>query len=276
MDEPTTQPAVFPLYPNGATGSEHWDQEEEWSDIWWSDQPVLRNVSQPTLTAYLPDPAIAQGTGVILCPGGGWQFLAVAQEGIDVALWLNSIGIAAFVLKYRLIRTGDDYQEAQRKPDRARMTAAMAELRPLILNDGQSAVRMVRENADAWGVRPDRIGIMGYSAGGNVALNVALTHAADSRPDFVAAIYTAGWDDVPLPTDSAPLFILCTADDDMASANSIRLYGLYKAAGYPVELHIYSKGGHGFCLRQTGLPVDGWRQRFAEWLEANGFSQRRT
>ncbi len=269
----TSKPIEIPLYQGRAPGSEDWQHEEQWSDIWWSDCPVVRNVTQPTLTAYLPDPTIAQGTGVVLCPGGAWHFLAFQQEGIDVAEWLNSQGIAAFILKYRLIQTGEDYtKEVQRnmaEPDR--MAALMKPLRPLLLNDGQQAMRLVRERASEWQLDADRIGMVGYSAGGSVVLNVALTHEPDCRPDFVAAIYTGSWEDVPIPADAPALFILCAADDAMASPNSISLYQDWQAAGKSAELHIYSKGGHGFCLRKMNLPVDTWLERFTDWLQSQGF-----
>ena len=265
-------PVVIPLYPDGAPGSEDWDQQEEWSDISWSDSKIVRNVTQPTLTVYLPDPDIATGTGAVLCPGGAWHFLAFQQEGIDLAQWLNTQGIAAFALKYRLIRTGDDYEREvqQNMMDPDRREDLMKPLRPLILNDGQQAVRMVRERLTEWGLKPDRIGMVGFSAGGNVAVNTALTHDPDCRPDFVAAIYSGGWEDVTVPEDAPPMFILCAADDEMASANSLRLYNMWKTAGHPVELHIYSKGGHGFCLRKMNLPVDTWRNRLVDWLQAHG------
>jgi len=270
------EPEQLLLYPDGAPGSEDWEHKEQWSEISWSDHKVIRNVCQPTLSVYLPDPEIAQGTGIILCPGGAWHFLAFRPEGTDVARNLNAQGIAAFVLKYRLIQTGDDYMAEVEKnmSDTNRMNAKMAVLRPLILEDGQRAMRMVREQAAEWGLDTDRIGMMGYSAGGSVALNVALQHEVDSRPDFVSAIYTAGWDDVPVPDDDIPLFILCTADDDMASANSTKLYDLWRSAGHAVEMHIYSKGGHGFCLRKNNLPVDDWLTRFIDWLETSGFHKR--
>jgi len=269
----TAQPVVIPLYPDGAPGPGDWDQEEQWSDISWSDRKIIRNVTQPTLAAYLPDPAIARGTGVVLCPGGAWHFLAFQQEGIDLAQWLNSQGIAAFALKYRLIKTGEDYErEMQRNiMDPDRMASLMEQLRPLLLDDGQQAMRIVRKRMREWGLSPDGIGMMGFSAGGTVTVNVALTHEPDCRPDFVAAVYTGPWGDEPVPADAAPMFILCTADDEMASGNSLRLYTMWKAAGHPVEMHIYAKGGHGFCLRKTDLPVDGWKNRFVEWLQGQGF-----
>ena len=210
---------------------------------------------------------------MVLCPGGAWHFLAFQQEGIDVAKWLNERGIAAFVLKYRLIRTGEDYTKEvqQNSADRERMAALMAPLRPLILNDGQQAIRMVRERSSEWGLAEDRIGMMGYSAGGSLALNVTLTQEPGCRPDFTAAIYSGSGDEAPVPADAGPLFILCAADDEMASRNSLGLYAAWKAASRPVELHIYSKGGHGFCLRKMNIPVDTWINRLADWLRAHGF-----
>jgi acetyl esterase/lipase len=127
---------------------------------------VIRNVSQPTLTAFLPDPTLANGTAVIICPGGAFHFLAYEHEGTQVAAWLNAHGIAAFMLKYRLIRTGEDFmaEVQERLADRAKMAGPMSALAPLILADGQQAVRLVRQRAAEWGIRPDRIGMMGFSA----------------------------------------------------------------------------------------------------------------
>jgi acetyl esterase/lipase len=271
---PTSQqPAIVPLYPDGAPGSEDWDQKEQLSDIAWAGFKVARNVTQPTLTAYLPEPAKSRGTGIIVCPGGAWHFLAVEHEGIDVARWLNARGIAAFILKYRLIKTGDDYEKEMQTnmADRDRMASLLNPLRPLLLKDGQQAVNVVREKAIEWEVNADRIGMMGFSAGGSLAVNVALRNDIACRPDFTAAIYTADWDDAPVPPDATPMFILCAADDEMASPNSIRLYTEWRNAGKPAELHIYAKGGHGFGMLKNDLPTDMWIDRFVDWLDAQGF-----
>lgn len=267
---PKSRPEIIPLYPEGPPGSEAWDQKEQWTEISLTSDKVLRNVSQPTLTAYLPDPAIARGTGVVVCPGGAWHMLAIQHEGIDVATWLNSQGIAAFVLKYRLIQTGEDFAgELQRNlSDPDKMASLMKKMRPLLLNDGQQAIRIVRERAPEWALKKERIGVMGFSAGGSVVVNAALTHSPECRPDFIAAIYAADYDADPVPADAAPLFILCAADDEMASTNSLRLYTEWRSAGRPVELHIYSKGGHGFGMRTMNLPSDGWIDRFVEWLQS--------
>lgn len=264
-----TEPTIIALWPDGAPGSEGWTQQEEETLIPPS-LKVVRNVAQPTLTAYLPDPALETGTAVIVCPGGGYHFLSIDMEGTDVARWLNARGIAAFVLKYRLIRTGDDFPAEvwEALGDRAVMAERMASLRPLILADGQQTVRLVRERAPEWGLAPDRIGMLGFSAGGTVTSSVAFEHDAGSRPDFAAVIYGAGRTDVPVPDDAPPLFVLCAADDQMAAPLSVRLYEDWQTAGHPAELHIYAQGGHGFGMREQGLPSDTWIERFADWLAA--------
>lgn len=265
------QPPVYPLWPGSAPGSEGWTQQEQTS-ILPPDLKVVRNVAQPTLTAFLPSPPAANRTAVIVCPGGAFHFLSIDMEGTDVARWLNARGVAAFVLKYRLIRTGDDFaaQVGETLGDQARMAELMRPLRPLLIADGQRAVRMVRERAAEWGIAADRIGIMGFSAGGTVTVNVALQHDAGSCPDFAAAIYSAGWEDVPVPADAPPLFVLCAGDDAMAAPLSARLYADWRAAGHPVELHIYARGGHGFGMTRRDQPTDTWIDRFGDWLQVQG------
>ena len=134
---------------------------------------VIRNVAQPTLTAYFPKPTETNGTAVIVCPGGGFHFLSIDYEGTDVAAWLIARGMTAFVLKYRLLRTGDDFAtEVWRNlGDPQRMAELMKPLRQLLLADGQQAVRLVRQGAAEWGIHSDRIGIMGFSAGGAVTMH---------------------------------------------------------------------------------------------------------
>jgi len=272
-----TQPTVIPLWPDGAPGSEGWTQQEGEALIPPS-LKVVRNVTQPTLIAYLPDPAVATGTAVIVCPGGAFHFLSIDMEGTDVARWLNMRGVAAFVLKYRLVRTGDDFPAEvwETLDDRDKMAERIEPLRPLMIADGQQAVRVVRAGRSAsagaagWGIAPDRIGMLGFSAGGAVTANVALQHDASSRPDFAAVIYGGGRVEVPVPDDAPPLFVLCAGDDPMAAPLSVRLYADWRAAGHPAELHIYSQGGHGFGMRKQGLPTDTWIERFADWLQVQG------
>jgi acetyl esterase/lipase len=268
-EEGIKQPVVISLWPDAAPGSEDWPQHEQVSVMPDFGLKVIRNVSQPTLTVFLPDRAVADGTAVIVCPGGAFHFLAYEHEGIQVAGWLNARGIAAFMLKYRLIRTGDNFaaEVQERLADRTKMAGPLQALAPLILADAQQAVRLVRQRAAAWGVRPDRIGIMGFSAGGAVAMAVTLNHDTGSRPDFAAPIYAAHFGEIAVPADAPPLFLVHANDDPLIPAGiSTAIYTAWHAASKPVELHIYDKGGHGFGMNRLGLPVDGWIERFGEWV----------
>ncbi len=140
----------------------------------------------------------------------------------------------------------------------------------LAAEDGRQAVRLVRRRASELGVSPDRIGIMGFSAGGLVTDEVALHHDAESRPNFAAPIYGAPFGAFSVPADAPSLFILCANDDGLSALGSARLYAAWKAAGKPAELHIYAKGGHGFGMRKQHLPTDTWIDRLGDWLEAQG------
>lgn len=266
------QPEIIPLWADGEIDTNGWDRPEEVRVI-HDGLKVVRNVSKPTLTVYLPDPKIATGTAVIVCPGGAYHFLAYEHEGIQVAQWLNARGITAFMLKYRLVQTGDDFPQCvdEHLRDHQKMATLVEPLFPMITADGCQAVRLARLRAAQWKLDPYRIGILGFSAGGFVTLSTALHFDSSSRPDFAAPIYSAPPLEAPIPADAPPLFLLCAADDDMASAVSTSYYSKWRAAGHPVELHIYSKGGHGFGMNKLGLPSDRWIERFADWLQAQGF-----
>jgi len=273
VDSTNAGPQVIPLWPGGAPGSEDWTQRETLSAM-QNGLKVIRNVSQPTLTAYLPDPQIATGTAAVVCPGGGFHFLAHIHEGTQVAAWLNSQGIAAFLLKYRLIPTSDDFEAEvwRRIGNHDEMAEQMRKVGPLIRADGQQAVRLVRQHAAAWGLRPDRIGIMGFSAGGAVTMEVTLDHDASSRPDFAAPIYAAHFGPVLAPADAPPIFLVYANDDPLTpSTIGVAIYSAWQAAGKSGELHIYDRGGHGFGMNKQGLPVDSWIERFGDWLGAQGF-----
>lgn len=272
-------PDEIALWPDGAPGSENWSQQEK---EYVFDKPwphrVTRNVTDPTLTVFLPDPAVATGTGVVICPGGAHHFLSVDHEGYDVAGWLNACGIAAFVLKYRVIETPDadaEFLEARAWiGEPGRLKALLGAHWPLALADGQQAVRVVRRRAAQWGLKDDRIGIMGFSAGGHVSVGVALEGDADSRVDFLAPIYGALWEDVVVPEDAPPLFTALASDDAIAVEPCVALFRAWHGAGRPAEIHIYAQGGHGFGMFGQGLPSDGWIERFYEWLQAQGLVNR--
>ena len=260
----------IPIWPGPPPGSEGWDWVETATP--GSDGvPRVANVTRPVLIPYLPDPAKATGTAVVVCPGGGFRWLAMEHEGVQVAQYLNSVGVAAFILKYRLARTGDSGEK-----DLPTMAERRKVAIPLAVADGLQAIRLVRGRAAEWGLSKDRIGIIGFSAGGYVAAAAAFQYDAASRPDFAAPIYPATPQQITVPPNAPPLF-LAHADDDKTVATlmtSIRLYKAWQDAHIPVELHIYSKGGHGFGMRKNGLPVDSWCDRFRDWLSLQGLLKR--
>ena len=266
------QPKVIPLWPDGAHGSEDWTQQEQESVLPPPDRfKVVHNVTEPTLTAFLPNPSVASGTAIIVCPGGAFHMLAIDHEGLDVAHWLSARGVAAFVLTYRLVPTAmrdeDFVKQIQSLPDPNKLKEVTRQIEPLAIADGQQAMKVVRQHASQWGIAPDRIGMMGFSAGGRVTVGVALEHDAQSRPHFAAAIYGALWEEIIVPADAPALFIALANDHEIAVEPSVALYRAWRAAGQPVELHIYSQGGHGFGMRKQGLPADHWIDRFGEWLQ---------
>lgn len=268
-----TAAEVIPLYTGAVPGSEDWTHQESeyYSDIFRTE--VVTNVSRPTLTAFLPDPATAGGTAVIIAPGGGFHALSINSEGNDVARWLQQRGVAAFVLRYRLVPTGQDgVAEMVAKPPQ-QTRADMAGIAPLAGADGLAAMRLVRSRAGAFGIAPDRIGFMGFSAGGAVATLVASRYDADTRPDFVAPIY-AGIGmigDTSVREDAPPLFIVAATDDQLDLArDSLTLYERWLDAKKSAELHIYASGGHGFGMRRQDLPTDRWIDRFGDWMAARG------
>ncbi|UQN09159.1 alpha/beta hydrolase [Deinococcus sp. QL22] len=269
----------LPLWPQGATTTIQGTRVERW----FSTPPgasfffnQVRNVSEPTLTGFLPDSLVTTGTAVVICPGGGHHTLAIEHEGYDVARWLTARGIAAFVLKYRTVPTPDldeafeaQFQERLQQPEV--LQALMREHTPHVLADGQRALDLVREHANEWGVAADRVGMMGFSAGAHVTVCVTLNSDKGSRPDFAAPIYGALWEEVRVGEDVPPLFLAYANDDDLGEwvvGPTLKLYAAWRAVGRPAELHVYAQGGHGFGLRQQGLPSDGWINRFYDWLQA--------
>jgi acetyl esterase/lipase len=264
---------VIRLYPGAAPGSEKWThQEKEYFSPIFNTQ-VVTNVAQPTLTVYAAAPADANGTAVVIAPGGGFHALSINSEGVDVAKWLNARGVTAFVLKYRLVPTGDDgvKEFVAKFADRKKLDEDMAAVVPLAIADGLAAVGYVRKHAAEFGLSPTRVGLMGFSAGGTVASAAAFNNTAENRPDFVVPIYAyiAPLKDAPVPKDAGPMFITAATNDDLAP-DSINLYSKWRAAGKSVEIHLYSKGGHGFGMKKQNLPSDQWIDRFGEWLQVQG------
>ena len=275
----TTAPAsadsreVIRLYDGPAPGSEGWTQsEKEIPRTSWGG-PVVCNVVNPTLTVVRPEPAIANGTAVVICPGGGFFLLSINSEGMDVAHALAKKGVTCFVLRYRLVETTTD-DPARELMSRGNIDTIVKPIVPLAMADGQAAIEHIRENAAKYGVHPHRIGIMGFSAGGTVASSVGFNYTPQNRPDFVAPIYLAySWTlkDQGVPDNAPPIFILAATDDPLGLASqSVDLYRDWTVAKKPAELHLFAKGGHGFGMNTQKLPTDGWIDRFADWLDYQG------
>jgi acetyl esterase/lipase len=272
------------IWPGVAPGSENWTQQEV---RYLNDQKqqMVRNVVTPTLTVYKPDIGKANGTAVIVAPGGGFRFLSWQTEGTDVAEWLIARGVTAFVLKYRVMNTGATQEEFQQalnalfrdiaaasnpanagKPEgNIHGSKSMTDAEVLGQADGLQAVKLIRSRAAEWSINPGKIGMIGFSAGGMVALGPLLQGDKAGCPDFAGLIYTP-WTDSLVPAEAPPVFILVAGDDRLTAGGSVQMYTAWKAAGKEAELHVYSKGGHGFGMQKRGLPVDGWIERFGEWM----------
>jgi acetyl esterase/lipase len=237
---------------------------------------------KPSISIYLPPEGKATGTGVVVCPGGGYVHLAVDHEGDQVARWLNSFGVAAFMLKYRI---------------------APRYYHPAPLQDAQQAIRMVRAHSAAWRVRPDRLGIWGFSAGGHLASTAGTHFDADTRPDFLILAYpvisfTTPYthkgsrnnligenpdpklaeslsNELQVTAQTPPTFLFhTTADKGVPVQNSVLFYLALCKAGVPAEMHIYADGPHGVGLAPTDLVLSSWPRRLEEWMQARGLLSR--
>jgi acetyl esterase/lipase len=259
------------VWPDGALGSEGRAGQEVVRLSKRGDH-VVSSIHAPSLTAYLPKREEATGAAVVVIPGGGHAELWMDHEGYRVAQALAERGIAAFVLKYRLAREkGSKYT-----------------VEGHALPDVQRAVRLVRSRAGEWAVDPTRVGVMGFSAGGELAALASTRYdlgipgsidpvdRVSSRPDFQALFYPSIPQDLKISRDIPPSFLLCGAADQPAiSLGLANLYVELNRAGVPTELHIYAGIGHGFGLRATNQgPVAAWPQRFVDWLGAQGFLKR--
>jgi acetyl esterase/lipase len=237
----------------------------------------LYYVESPTISVYPADPDRANGCGVVICPGGGYHILAWQHEGVELAKWFNSIGVSAFVLKYRIPR---------RNP---------AKIYWEPLQDVQRAIRLVRHRASEYKLDPNRIGTLGFSAGGHLTVMSGLqaetvtypaideADAVSCRPDFICPIYAAylaeGEKDdtaslgplVRVTKNSPPTFMAVTWDDTFRGAQSALLFVELKKNGVPAELHAYSQGGHGYGIRPSKDPVSQWPHQMEAWLKVSGF-----
>lgn len=260
---------MVPLWPDGAPGSEHRRHEPEVAKDWW-----VANVHHPSLTVVRPKLGTATGAAVIVIPGGGHSQLVFEPEGMAPARYLARHGVTAFALKYRLANEkGSSYRVEEH---------ALADVR--------RAVRWVRSRASSYGIDPARVGVMGWSAGGELAALVSYGASASepaatdpidrlsARPNFQIVIYP-GPRGVPpeLPPDAPPAFFLTAGDDQPAAETIGRLWQLYQTRGVPVEVHVYERGGHAFNMgtRSEIQAIRRWPERLTEWLEVRGLARSR-
>lgn len=258
------EPIVVPLWESGAPGAKANREKPERPVVGHEADGWIEEVHNPSLTVYLPEEGKATGSAIVVAPGGGHRMLAVDHEGHQVGQWLADQGIVGAVLKYRLYKqVGSPYRRGD------------------AIADGERAMRMVRSRADEWHVKPDRVGFMGFSAGGDLTMAVGResdagdTGADDpiervgSRPDFQVPIYPGGVTDstAQVTAETLPTLLICAVDDRDDISNGLpNLYLAMKKAGVPVELHIYGSGGHGFGIRPGGRAVNRWPNRVVEWM----------
>ena len=269
----SAQPAEIKIWPNGAPSEVEGIEKKKKPTTDDGSTIRIAYVDEPTLTIYKAEKP--NGTGVVIFPGGGYNILAWNKEGTEVAEWFNHLGVTAAVLKYRVPRRDGT------KPH------------PWPLQDARRAMRVMRHRADELGIDPKKLGVLGFSAGGHLSVMLASHWATDdygavdeadklsAEPNFVIPIYPAYLGDkqnkgqlsplVKITKKIAPMFIAITHDDSDRSVYVALLYVALKQAKVPAELHIYTRGGHGYGLRPSDNPVSTWPKRCEEWLRAMGF-----
>ena len=273
------EPDAIPLYPAGTLPSGA--APERWGML-YGDFPggahvearIVRNVSIPTITPVLPDPAKATGAAVIVAPGGAYLSLSMDYEGMWVARWLADHGIAAFVLKYRLNQTPDDEPAFMARVGQVMGRAAgghTEDIRePRAAPDALQALKLVRAEAARWNLDPRRVGIIGFSAGARTALQSVLGGAGPERPSFVGYIYGA-MVPVQVPAGAPPMFAALALDDPLYGKQGFGIVDSWRQAGSAIELHAYQKGDHGFGLGRPGTTTTLVMDEFRLWLGTNGF-----
>ncbi|WP_442891375.1 alpha/beta hydrolase [Congregicoccus parvus] len=263
----------------GTGGVENQPASESWFRQWG--EPMVRNVSNATLTPFLPDPAKANGSAVIVAPGGGFRWLSINNEGWKIAKALNEQGVAAFVLKYRLQPTPptlEGLRESMNRTFSAVGAGAAGDAPPPPrpprsdldnqLADAEAAYDMIVARAEEWGIDTNRIGMVGFSAGAGLTMHCTL-NSKKMKLAFIAPIY-GGMGAVEVPENAPPMFVAIAVDDFLFRGEFGLIESWYKA-GRPVEFHLYQDGGHGFGMGYPGHTTYWWFEVFAHWLDHNGF-----
>jgi acetyl esterase/lipase len=259
------QQRVIPLWKNGAPGFENKKNEKEEAKEYW-----VKNVHNPSLTVFTPAAGTGNGTAVVVCPGGGHRLLVYTAEGVEPAEFLTRLGVTVFVLKYRLAREeGSPYS-----------------LDKVIREDGLRAIRTVRSLASEYKLDSDKVGMMGFSAGGEVVSSVVYVSGQgeasapdpvdrlNGRPDFQILVYPGplGIPDK-VPQDAPPAFVIAANDDPCCAVSTLNVLVRYREAKRPVEGHLYTKGDHAFNMgkRSPLKSIQDWPQRLADWLQDSGY-----
>jgi acetyl esterase/lipase len=280
LDKPYGDPGALPLYAGPAPGSEGARQTEAWATA--PNDIVARNVTKPTITPVLPTKSAANGAGVIVLPGGGNVVLSMGKEGYDVGKILAGHGIAAFVVKYRVNETPADMSKMRPMPPGAvgAPGVAMPPAPPpppaggprLGVADAKQALRWVRDHAQEYGVDPERIGLVGFSAGAGNIWGLVLENDSPVKPAFIAPIYGGFGPRTPLPPTLPPLFLAGAADDAVAhTVTGFPIVEQWEKAGGKVELHYYQNGAHGFGALHQNTTSDLFMDQFVYWLKVGGF-----
>lgn len=268
---------IIPLYAKGAVGSLGVPESQD--RVGESGETLVFNVSDPTLELFRPAPGHANGTAVIVAPGGGFVGLAYEHGGRAIARQLAGRGVTALVLKYRTILSPDT---AMHMPDvhlkEMDLVVARAKRGTPVemprfageahaVEDGRRAVQLVRSHAKAWGIDPRRVGVIGFSSGAFLAADLAIGDQA-TRPDFVGLIY--GGLRTPVPSNASPAFIAAASDDAYLPNDAVQLYAAWRNANVPAELHLFERGGHGFDLTAKGATSDHWFDELVWWIQSRG------
>jgi acetyl esterase/lipase len=269
----SSKPLMLDLWPGKAPGDP--DGIEEKSDPGEKGIKKVSSTGKPTIAVYKPAKDKDTGAAVVVAPGGGYKVLAFEHEGTMVADWLTSIGVTCVLLKYRVPQRPGDGENR------------------LPLQDAQRAVSLARSKAKEWAIDPDRIGIMGFSAGGHLAVNAATNpdrraydpiddaDKASCRPDFQVLVYPGGVLDrqdkskvspqIRISKESPAALLVVASDDKGSAPGTLRLYEAFRDAGVSAELHVYSSGGHGFGMKKGDQPFAAWPQRCEEWMRGRGY-----